>query len=434
MPLTLASPRLVTVHGWGRAEDGALYLVLEYVNGRSLKAILAEEGALPMERAVALGTALAAALDGLHGAGLVHGDVRPEHVLVLRDNADETIKLKGLEAAGLLLHTGVIADGVGPAAPAEMPEYLTPEEISGGPTTSRTDIYRYGLILYAMLTGFPAFSAATPEALQRRQLGESPLPPRALRGDIGPVTQAQLLRALEKDPERRPSRAGDILGGDLVQALDEYGPEAVPGLWGALRRMVERLADGVEWLESGRRHWMLMALAAWLVVSVAIVWLLAGRPFASRTTLPGGSVVQAPAQAGPTAEREPPPLPAPPATPVEPAAAVGSEGAGEPALAPHADVKPPAQRTPSGASTAQGSGRADGPPVPARVPPARTAGGPATPSKIAPPAGVEPLRRPAPEPRKGDRQRSVPVPPTEEPAVPADGTPIIDWLFRSSPR
>jgi serine/threonine protein kinase len=439
MSVTPTSPRLVTVHGWGRAEDGALYLVSEYINGRSLDAVLTEAGALPLERAVHLGTALAEALDAIHGAGLVHGDVRPQHILVLGEGREETVKLKGLEAAGLL-QTEVVARRVGLAAPIEMSEYRAPEEITGRPITSQTDIYRYGLILYAMFTGFSAFSAATPDALRRRQLRDPPVPPRALRGDIGPLMQAQLLQALEKEPERRPCRAIDVLAEDLrVRDLEEDGPEAAPGVRGALQRLLEGLVAGVDRLESGRRRWMLVGLAVWLLLSVAIIWMLAGRPFPVRTSPPSQPLAEAPADAGPTAGGGSP-TPGPAATPMEPAAAAAPEPSGEPApRAPGAEAKPgvTGAKPPDVPVAREGGSRAAAaPPAPARIRRAGPDGGGATPSATARPEGGEPPRPPAPEPRKAAREKAMPPPSEGErgEAVSPDGSAIMDWLFQSSPR
>jgi serine/threonine-protein kinase len=187
----------VTVYDFG--EDGNRpFLVMELVEGRTLAALLAERGPLPVPEAVAIADQVLAALSAAHRRGLVHRDVKPGNILVTADGraklADFGIAVSVNRAVQGLTGTGQIMG---------TPQYLSPEQVGGEPVTHRTDLYAAGIVLYEALAGEPPFTGDVPVAvaLAHRQ---SPVPPlRSRRPDVPPAVADAVERALEKDPGRR---------------------------------------------------------------------------------------------------------------------------------------------------------------------------------------------------------------------------------------
>ncbi|MEX2268321.1 MAG: protein kinase [Acidimicrobiia bacterium] len=197
-------PNVVAVYDVGET-GGQPYLVMELIEGRTLKEVLAEHGPLPVEQALAAGDALLAALGAAHVHGLVHRDVKPANMLI---GANGRVKLAdfGIAKAIQGATAGLTATGEIVGTPA----YLSPEQVEGRDATPRTDLYAVGVVLYEMLAGTPPFQAdqALAVALAHR---DDPVPPlEAHRADL-PAGLSQVIgRALEKDPERRFTDAGEM--------------------------------------------------------------------------------------------------------------------------------------------------------------------------------------------------------------------------------
>jgi serine/threonine-protein kinase len=425
-----AGGRIAAVQECERTEDGDLFLVVEYAEGRSLRAVLQEEGALHLRRALHLASQIAEGLEAAHEAGMVHGGLTPDDVLLDGVGEDEGVRLQGFEAAAF--RAGPAVEGLPPdRRPGAAIEYTPPEQLAGEPATTRSDVYACGIILYEMLTGSPPFTGGTPEELRAKQLRDSPVPPRALRADVPAVVQLQVLRALEKDPAKRPSRVRDLMNAELqASGLLECEAEAAEDAPGLLRRLLGPLVAAVERLEELPLRWKLSGLVLWLAVSVAAVWLLvgprAGAPPADAPVLPAR---QDPVEAAATAPREPRDREAAPAV-VEPevAAGVGTPGPPPPDAAPAAAAGATEQaQTPVEPPTPPVTERAEPPARATSTPPARPA-----PARV---TGPGPGRRTDAEGGRSRRESTSPAPaPRErdrEEAVTPDGTAIIDWLFRS---
>jgi len=202
-------PNVCTVFDFGTTSDGVAYLSMEYLEGRTLGAILAESSRMPLDRAVRLAREMAAGLDAAHGLGIVHRDLKPDNVMVIPGRTGETVKLvdfgiaKALEAEPA---KGVTAPGV----VIGTPDYMSPEQFAGDPVDPRADVYALGVIFYRMVTGSLPHQGETARETLTKRLTE---PPRPL-GDAAPDLvvpaglQSILNRVLARRPEERYPTAG----------------------------------------------------------------------------------------------------------------------------------------------------------------------------------------------------------------------------------
>ncbi|HEX2578523.1 MAG TPA: protein kinase, partial [Aquihabitans sp.] len=198
----LAHPSIVSVYDT-LAEDGINAIVMELVNGTTMRADLDQHGPLQLAAVLAIGTQVADALGAAHASGLVHRDVKPANILLSSDGrvlvADFGIA-KAAEAADLT------SDGsmVGTA------KYLAPEQVEGGPVDGRTDLYALGVVLYEALTGQPPFTADTDTGTALARLHRDPTPPRQLRPEIPPSVEQVVTRAMARRPDDRFRDAAEM--------------------------------------------------------------------------------------------------------------------------------------------------------------------------------------------------------------------------------
>jgi serine/threonine-protein kinase len=230
----LQHPHILPLFDSGEAA-GRLYYVTPYVEGETLRARLAREGALPPAEAVRLARQIADALAHAHARGVVHRDVKPENVL-LRDGhvlvADFGIALAaeqdfeqapGSAGGARLTRTGLLLG---------TPRYMAPEQATGDRAVdARADVYGLGAVLYEALAGEPPFAGPTAQAVVRRVLGEAPRPLAARAPAVPPGVEAAVMTALAKAPaDRFPSAAA--FAAALESALDRgsAGPLPTPAV------------------------------------------------------------------------------------------------------------------------------------------------------------------------------------------------------------
>jgi diguanylate cyclase (GGDEF)-like protein len=214
-------PNVISVYDFGTLPDGRAYMVMEYVTGESLREELKRTGPLPFERAVQLMTAVCAAIHTAHGEGIIHRDLKPENIMLARmRDGSETVKVVDFGVAEL--HESATATALTKLTEYGLmvgtPHYMSPEQCRSEPLDKRSDIYSLGIILYEMLTGTVPFNARTVSAVIIQQATEPPRRPRDLNPEIGWALEHVVLRALEKDPARRPQNANE-LAHDLGLAL-----------------------------------------------------------------------------------------------------------------------------------------------------------------------------------------------------------------------
>jgi serine/threonine-protein kinase len=197
-------------------EKSRMYMAMEFVEGRSLRAIMGEARVLPTERALEIARQVAEALAYLHEKGVVHRDIKPENILI---TADGSIKL--LDFGIALDESARRLTWFGLSNPVGTPDYMAPEQIGGRRGDARTDVYAVGTLLYEMLTGNLPFSSSNPQALLRAKANEDPRPPTYYVSNFDPSLEAIILKAIERSPRDRYPSAAELLA-------DLRNPAAVP--------------------------------------------------------------------------------------------------------------------------------------------------------------------------------------------------------------
>jgi len=187
------------------------YIVMEWFEGKPLRQLMSEEK-LTAERAVRIVIAICQTLEYVHNHGIVHRDLRPEHILV---DAEDHIKLIDFGAAGQAAGRRITFTNISQITGGS--EYISPEELKGKRGDARSDVYAAGIILYEMVTGRKPF----PESDPFDRTLNHPVPPREIDSAISPQLQEVIYRALEREPGNRYANAHDFAR-DL-QHLNEVG-------------------------------------------------------------------------------------------------------------------------------------------------------------------------------------------------------------------
>jgi predicted Ser/Thr protein kinase len=182
------------VYEFNRA-NGVAYTSMEFVEGESLRQLLARAGRLATGRAMEIALEICSGLKEAHAQGIVHRDLKPENVMV--DTAGH-VKIMDFGIARSM-DSGTRLTG----SLAGTPAYMAPEQVAGKPVDYRTDIYSVGLVLYEMFTGSPAFKAENSVAVALKQMSEEVVPPHALEPLIPLSIERTILKCLEKEPQRR---------------------------------------------------------------------------------------------------------------------------------------------------------------------------------------------------------------------------------------
>src|SRR5215207_9964070 len=248
----LQHPNIVGVFDrgeWG----GTYYIAMEFLDGRTLKQLVREHGAMPPDLATDITLQVLRAAKFAHKRGVVHRDIKPHNVILDAEGRAKVTDF-GIARAGAsdMTETGSI---MGTA------QYLSPEQAQGQPVSPRSDLYSIGVMLYELLTGRVPFEAESPVTIALKHVSEPPIPPAELNPAISPALEAVVLRALEKDPARRFADADEFAAAlqdaraePTVVALESY---PMPG---------EPFVED----ERRDRRWWLWLLALALLVALAI--------------------------------------------------------------------------------------------------------------------------------------------------------------------
>src|SRR6266498_3255271 len=204
----LSHPNIVSIYDRGESE-GAYYIAMEYLEGKTLKELLVVRGPTPIRVAVDYTRQILAALAFAHRNGLVHRDIKPHNVIVAPDGRLKVTDF-GIARSGTsqMTEAGSI---IGTA------QYLSPEQAKGAPVTPASDIYSVGIVLYEMLTGSVPFTGDTPLEIAMKHLSAIPEPPSEKRREIPHELDSIVLRALAKDPADRYQSAEEM-DADLARA------------------------------------------------------------------------------------------------------------------------------------------------------------------------------------------------------------------------
>ncbi|HEV8368281.1 MAG TPA: protein kinase [Pyrinomonadaceae bacterium] len=218
----------VAVTDFGQTAEGYVYIVMELLEGRTLREILAKEAPLETARAVSMMLQASAAVAAAHEAGVIHRDLKPANILVTQ-SADLPSVVKVLDF-GIAKVAAETLDDDEPNTLTQMgamvgtPRYMSPEQCSGLELTPASDVYSLGVILYEMLTGMAPFSGQTPLAIAVKHASEYPRPPKEIVASIPDELENVVLHALEKDPQDRPANASEFRH-ELLDLTDKLGLE-----------------------------------------------------------------------------------------------------------------------------------------------------------------------------------------------------------------
>jgi len=245
-----------------------MYLPMEYVEGKSLRAMLKEREPLPAEKALEIARQVCDALEYLHSQGVVHRDIKPENILITPSG-----QVKILDFGIALVASERRLTWTGFSSTIGTPDYMAPEQVRGRRGDPRTDVYAVGLMLYEMLTCNLPYDSPNPRALLRAKVSEEPRSPSYYVPGFDPHLEAIILRAIERDPRDRYGSAKQMLA-DLKNpaAVAPRDPET-----GRHRRGGSRVS----------RRWVLFVIVPAILAGLGgLVWLSARQ---SRPALPAAS-------------------------------------------------------------------------------------------------------------------------------------------------
>ena len=224
----ISHPHALNVTDFGESENGIVFLVMEYLRGRTLKEVIRGEGPMPLARVLEIVKQVSAALDAAHAQGVVHRDLKSDNIM-LEDVGD------GDWAKVLDFGIAKIQEDVGSTDPAltaanmiiGTPQYMSPEQCSqASEIDSRSDIYSLGVILYEMLAGHVPFTGESPTAIMMKHLQEPPPSILEERADLPAGVGRVIARAMAKRPEDRYQSAGE-LAETLSLAAEAKAPAAI---------------------------------------------------------------------------------------------------------------------------------------------------------------------------------------------------------------
>ncbi|MDQ4068069.1 MAG: Stk1 family PASTA domain-containing Ser/Thr kinase [Actinomycetota bacterium] len=198
----LNHPNIVSIYDWGE-EDGTYFIVMEYVDGLTLREVIRRQGPLLANRAAEIGADIGAALHFAHVHGVIHRDVKPGNVLITTTQVKVTdfgIARAG-DPAESLTQAGAV---MGTAT------YFSPEQAQGHVVDPRTDVYSLGVVLYEMVVGRPPFSGDNPVSIAYQHVREEPVPPRRLNPDVPPAFESIVAKAMAKNRANRYSSAEEL--------------------------------------------------------------------------------------------------------------------------------------------------------------------------------------------------------------------------------
>jgi len=276
----LNHPHIVSVFDTGDQGD-VHYIVMEYVQGRTLRDAIRDGGRLLPDRAVEVAESVARALAAAHEAGLVHRDVKPGNIMLTPEG-----EVKVMDFGIARTTTGDTLTQT--AAVLGTASYLSPEQAQGQTVDARSDIYSLGCVLYEMLTGAAPFTGDSPVSIAYKHVKEDPVPPRRLNPDVTPDLEAVVMKMLAKNPANRYQTA-DELREDLNRLAQGRPILATPVLGGDATEVVTRQGEGTAVLDEvppdergpRSRRWLvflavllglgLLALAAYFLVQSLLV-------------------------------------------------------------------------------------------------------------------------------------------------------------------
>lgn len=209
----ISHPHALSVTDFGEAENGVVFLVMEYLNGKTLKAIIRQEGPMPLPRAVEILRQVGGALDAAHGEGVVHRDLKSDNIMLLSSSGTDYAKVLDFGIAKIKEPEGEYNPALtAPDLVIGTPQYMSPEQCSQSPgIDARSDIYSLGVILYEMLVGHVPFTGGSPTAIMLKHLQQPAPSVLDERRDVPEAVGRVVARAMEKRLEDRYQTVGELV-------------------------------------------------------------------------------------------------------------------------------------------------------------------------------------------------------------------------------
>lgn len=304
----LNHPAIVAVYDTGQDHAGlgsdaadVPYIVMEFVEGQTLREVLKVEGRLPPRRAMEIVAEVCGALDFSHRNGIVHRDIKPANIMITRAGA---VKVMDFGIARAIADNSATVTQT--AAVIGTAQYLSPEQARGETVDARSDVYSTGCVLYELVTGHPPFTGDSPVAVAYQHVRENPVVPSSENPAIPRSLDSIIMKALAKNPMNRYQSAGEMRT-DLLRALADRPVEAEAVLTDAERTqyisklppgavppgtVVPMSADGDDEDdgEGRRRAWLWAVLVAALLLVIGggawAIWALSGSDSPTKAAVP----------------------------------------------------------------------------------------------------------------------------------------------------
>ncbi len=260
----LVHPNVVAIYDTC-VDDGTEAIVMELVEGRTLRAFLDSRGRLDTVEVTHLGSEVTQALTCAHEAGLVHRDIKPANILL---SDDGRVLVTDFGIAKVLDDPDMTAT----STMLGTVKYLAPEQVDGNPVDARTDVYALGAVLYECLCGVPPFVGETPAATALARLSQNPPAPSTRSAGVDPTLDPVLLRALARDPARRYPSTADLRAALLATPVNAgVDPTAALPVTSSTAPTTTAATDAPAPLRPTRRRWRSSSIAVTLLVLVAVI-------------------------------------------------------------------------------------------------------------------------------------------------------------------
>src|SRR5713226_1707324 len=226
----ISHPHAVSVTDFGEAENGVVFLVMEYLDGQTLKEVIRNESQMPLGRAVEIVRQVSGALDAAHKQGVVHRDLKSDNIMLSQTNGGDWAKVLDFGIAKIQQPEGARDhDITAPNLVIGTPQYMSPEQCSqSSKIDARSDVYSLGVIVYEMLAGRVPFTGESSTVIMMKQVQDAPPSILDARTELPASIENVITRALAKQPNDRFQTAGDLAQALSTAAAEAPAVDAVP--------------------------------------------------------------------------------------------------------------------------------------------------------------------------------------------------------------